>query len=277
MLVQTYLVRDYYRARPWATALLPEHMDSKPGAYLQCLTGGRRCAPGAFARLAALYRAELPELDKHIGRLLRVLRTSGHEKNTVVAFVSDHGEAFDSRRRRIHHGGRLHADQLRVPFFLRVPEVSPRVVHAPVSLVDVMPTLLELAGASPPRRIDGESLASLVRGRKDGSQRPIFAMEHRFKWVDGVRLEAETVAETPVILAVMTDGHWMIYEHDHEELYDFRDLEQRRDLTAGGGSQELMERMRRIGDQRLRSRYPARGVAVADGVLERLHALGHVE
>ncbi len=61
-------------------------------------------------------------------------------KRSVVFVLSDHGEGFDVEHGRIHHGGRLHADQLHIPLLVRVPGQTPRDETAPVSLVDLMPT-----------------------------------------------------------------------------------------------------------------------------------------
>ena len=112
--------------------------------YVGCLTDLLSCSESERHRLASLYAAELHNLDSGFARLLEALEGIAH--NTFVLLLSDHGEGFDLRRGRIHHGGRLHEDQVRVPLLVAGPGVAAQNIGMPVSLVDVMPTLMELAG-----------------------------------------------------------------------------------------------------------------------------------
>lgn len=98
-----------------------------------------------------------------MGRLLTWLEEEGLYDDTVVVFTSDHGEEF------WEHGGRMHGKTLfrevvRVPLIIRYPKRVPIAlpVTQAVSLVDVAPTLLELADIPAPYPMDGTSLIPSV-------------------------------------------------------------------------------------------------------------------
>jgi arylsulfatase A-like enzyme len=99
-------------------------------------------------------------------------------ENTIVIVTSDHGEAF-SEHGYYAHGSGLHQEILHVPLLFRGPGIpAGRRVRMPVGLVDLMPTLLELAGAPPVRGMTGRSFAHVVRGAppdEDAESRPFFS------------------------------------------------------------------------------------------------------
>jgi arylsulfatase A-like enzyme len=111
------------------------------------------------------YLHEVRYTDTWIGALLDHLRTRPDWGRTSVVVTADHGEAFGEHGYRFHGFG-LHEHQLRVPLVVRVPEVPPRRVDAPVSLVDIAPTLLGLAGIEPPSEMTlrGVSLLDALVG-----------------------------------------------------------------------------------------------------------------
>jgi arylsulfatase A-like enzyme len=124
--------------------------------------GRRRPGPGELERLVDLYDAEVASADSGVGVLLRRLRRSGLLRNSVIAVVSDHGEAF-AEHGTWFHGGNLHHEQMAVPFILadmRPDRVVPagEVDERAVDLLDVPTTLLALAGIAPPAGMRGRDL-----------------------------------------------------------------------------------------------------------------------
>jgi hypothetical protein len=105
-------------------------------------------------------------------------------QQTIICFVADHGEGFDYERVRIHHGGRLHDDLIRVPLVLRLPDGAHRGHHEKlavaqgraVGIVDILPTLLELSGRIVPKQIDGRSFLASV----DNEPRNLVAEDKRY-------------------------------------------------------------------------------------------------
>lgn len=118
------------------------------------------------------YDAEIRYTDRHIGAVLDELAARGLADRTVVVVTADHGEELGE------HGIRFHARSLfnpvvRVPLIVRVPGAPPRQVATPVSLVDVMPTILSLAGVAQPPGISGRSLAEAIVGDGRLPDRPV--------------------------------------------------------------------------------------------------------
>jgi arylsulfatase A-like enzyme len=111
-----------------------------------------------------LYDAGIRNADAELKRLLDALDAPRIRDDTLVVFVSDHGEGFGEHG-IVGHGNVLHEEDLRVLFMLRAPGLAPRRVKEMVRTVDVMPTALDLLGV--PRdglQMQGQSLAPLLRG-----------------------------------------------------------------------------------------------------------------
>jgi arylsulfatase A-like enzyme len=132
---------------------------------------------------AGKYRALLALTDQEIGRLLQGLRERGLWDQTIVVLFSDHGEGLGEDPRLPENHGRFVYNALtHVPLAIRIPGVAPRRVDTPVSVVDVMPTLLALTGATPPAALDGTSLLPLFLGDAPGlPPRPI-ALNESEQW-----------------------------------------------------------------------------------------------
>ncbi len=122
----------------------------------------RVCLERALMRqYRAAYWASITHIDSQIGRLVECL-----PRNTVVLFLSDHGEMLGDhqwiRKRSAYE------PSARVPFLVNLPGrvgiAGGRAIDAPVELMDVMPTLLDLAGCDVPETCDGRSLVPLMRG-----------------------------------------------------------------------------------------------------------------
>jgi arylsulfatase A-like enzyme len=114
----------------------------------------------ARAHTVAHYDGQLRYYDSLVQEVLAALESSGLARRTVVVLTSNHGEAlFDHGR--LGHGAQHTQDVIHVPLVLRIPGVSPAVVEAPVELLDLAPTLLDLAGASPVAAMEGRSLRPL--------------------------------------------------------------------------------------------------------------------
>jgi len=110
-----------------------------------------------------IYFAMCAEADAIVGEILGALRDAGLEEETTVIFSSDHGElALEHQQyyKMSHFEG-----SARVPLILRGPGIEAgQVVDAPVSLIDMAPTICELGGLEPRACFDGESLMPLARG-----------------------------------------------------------------------------------------------------------------
>lgn len=132
--------------------------------------------PGAPARDVDLYDTELRANDEAFGRLLALLRDLGLYERTLIVLTADHGEEFGEHG-TWRHGHTLNQGLLHVPLIVKPPGPARagRRVAAPVSNVDVLPTLLDLAGLPPLAGVEGRSLRALIEGRAEPPPRTIFA------------------------------------------------------------------------------------------------------
>ena len=117
--------------------------------------------------MTALYYGMTTWVDDMVGRLMAELEATGLARDTIVVFLSDHGDILGSHHQ--FNKGRLIEESIRIPMIFRGPGAAPaRVNHAQVaSIVDVMPTLLEMAGAQVPAHAQGSSLAPVLAGAQE--------------------------------------------------------------------------------------------------------------
>jgi len=122
-----------------------------------------RALGGSTARDWAGYCAMIKRLDDNLGRILDALESTGQAENTIVVCLSDHGCHFKTRNDEYKRSP--HESSVRVPLVFAGPGWRSGGLHdRPVSLVDVMPSLLDSAGIAVPAEVEGRSLLPLVRG-----------------------------------------------------------------------------------------------------------------
>ena len=203
------------------------------------------------------YDGEVAYADAQIARVLDWLAASHLDASTAVVVAGDHGEGLGDHGEATH-GMLLYDSTLRVPLFVVEPGRAPATIDAAVSLVDVAPTILAVAGVAAPKTMIGRDL---VRLKPD---RDIYA-ETNYPRVAGW---------TP--LQALTDGRWKaIRGGAATELYDLaRDAQEQHDLAAAQPARTvaLTSRLDAIGA----SAQPSRSATVSADAQERLRALGYV-
>jgi arylsulfatase A-like enzyme/predicted Zn-dependent protease len=154
------------------------------------------------------YDGEIAFMDAQIGRLLAAV--AGRGRHAVIAAVADHGESLGEHQEPTH-GFFVYEATQRVPLILSLPGYLPSNIRVDpvVRMVDVMPTLLEIAGLPTPGGLDGQSLLPLVTGRTTVSPGPAYleAYTPRFWW--GAK----------EVLGLRTDD-WLFVQAPRPELYD---------------------------------------------------------
>ncbi len=127
--------------------------------------------PADVAFTRAHYDGGIRALDDFVRELVGRLDALGLTRNTLVVFVADHGDEFQDHG-GMGHGWTLYEEMVHTPLLLVHPGLGPaRRIGTMVSLVDLLPTLLELTGAPVPPGLDGVSLAPLILGSQP-SPRP---------------------------------------------------------------------------------------------------------
>ena len=111
-----------------------------------------------WEKVIQAYLASVAFADNQIGRVIRALKASKNSKNTIIILWSDHGMHIGEKENWEKFS--LWEESTRVPLFISFPNMSSNGIQCdePVSLVDIYPTLAELAGYDPPNHCDGESL-----------------------------------------------------------------------------------------------------------------------
>ncbi len=165
--------------------------------------------------LQAAYYAMIKLIDDQVGRILDALEESGQRENTVVIFMSDHGETLGDHG-LIQKGCRFYEGLVHVPLVFSWPGhfASGLVSNALVELTDIAPTLLELAGRPLPEGMQGLSLLPILRGEAPPDH-------HR----DFVRCEYYDALDQPdgTFGTMYFDGRYKLsvyHGHDLGELYD---------------------------------------------------------
>jgi arylsulfatase A-like enzyme len=261
LFLHTYIVHDFFRAHRWARERLPDFADLDKHSYRECLDGRKKCSPETWQRMRNLYRAEVEHIDQRLGLLMEALEKGGYGDTSLVVLLSDHGEGFAPEITRMHHGGRVHADVVKIPLLVAGPGVEPGDDPTPVSLVDMLPTLTEVFGvpAECAPGLDGQSFAGTLSGDAEPmGRRTFYAMEHSHWWEDGVKTKLDPVPEIPALTAAMRGDLWFVAGATGEELYDMeQDPRQLNNLApdaeaVAGFQNEVKERIVRRAPEFLR-------------------------
>lgn len=100
---------------------------------------------------------QMEVIDRALGVFIGALKQRGLYDDSLIVFTADHGE-MNGRGALVDKGVYLFPDVLRVPLVVKMPRGRHHRVEAPVSHLDLAPTLLEVAGVEPLERLDGRSL-----------------------------------------------------------------------------------------------------------------------
>ncbi len=224
--------------------------------------------PYASAYADDPYAGEIAYVDHWIGQVLDRLRALGVYDNTLVIITADHGEGLGERGENAH-GVFLYQNTVQVPLVIRAPKASNgRQVDGNVSLVDIVPTVLDLAGLKTPPQVEGVTLRrSLESGPMPDTLRPIYCES----------LEAASFGCSP--LNGVVEGPWKYIRAPRQELYDLkRDSGEQDNVIAkepqvAGRLRGRLEAML----QEMESAAPQRGPSTVDPeAVRRLQSLGYV-
>jgi len=119
---------------------------------------GKPPSEEVLARVRGLYLGNLAYADSLVGKVLGKL-----DPSTIVVVTADHGEALFEHG-YLGHNTQLYEESIRIPLLIRAPGFAPRRVRDLVELIDLTPTLLDLAGVADAMGLQGRSLVPALAG-----------------------------------------------------------------------------------------------------------------
>lgn len=122
------------------------------------------------------YFANISYLDDKIGEILEALDTTRQTENTMILFVSDHGDMLGEHG--LWYKMCFYDGSARVPLMISAPSMTPGLVTVPVSTIDVCPTVCDLAGVSMAEVMPWTTGESLVHLGQGGARTSPVAMEY---------------------------------------------------------------------------------------------------
>ncbi|NNC87342.1 MAG: sulfatase [Akkermansiaceae bacterium] len=159
--------RQYFDRYPWEKMTLPEAVPDdlddipKPGiARSTSKSTGIDRYPDNQKRMWAAYYASVTFMDEQVGRIMAELDRLGLRESTAVVFTSDHG--YHLGEHGFWQKSNLHEEVLRVPLIISAPGMKPGRTKALAELVDLFPTLADLAGLGIPGGVQGRSLVPVL-------------------------------------------------------------------------------------------------------------------
>lgn len=223
--------------------------------------------------ILALYDGEIRWTDDHVGRILDDLDAKGVSDNTIVVILADHGTEFFEHNNKGHRTT-LFEEVIRIPMIVRYPgRIEPgQRFDEQVRIMDVLPTVMDLAGAPPADDVMGQSLAPLLAG--GALARDNLAISELF--TVGRELRSFRRNDRKMICDEKNDNVWM---------FDFRDdpREQRPVMDRGAPMQWVrdLRRDEQIGRAWLREfrnlmPHATAGSEIPEELRRKLESLGYI-
>ena len=179
-------------------------------------------------QVCAAYLAMVSLIDHQVGRILTVLEETGQAENTLVVFMSDHGEMLGDHG-IYFKGPHFYDCQLRVPLIMRWPAggvVENRRIDGLVELVDLVPTFLDAASLEIPERIQGKSMLPMIQGGAErlGCREQVYS-EYYNSWTHGNAYGTmlRTKDEKIVVYHGTDEGEFYDLANDPEEFFNLWD------------------------------------------------------
>ncbi len=184
--------------------------EPRPGVERGDIVFGKTRLPAREVQHAvAHYDGEVAYSDQAIGDLLRAVEELGQLDRTIVVLTADHGESLGEHDYFFEHGAYLYDPTVRVPLIVSAPFAIPagRVAESQARTIDILPTILDLAGLPVPEGIQGTSLVARALGRAPAPAPPAYSESGRNFYRENPRQYVEGVA-----------GKWRMIRTDRYKL-----------------------------------------------------------
>ena len=153
--------KSYFKAYPFKEVKFPEFAKNDwndiPEKGINYVTSVNAQMSEIHEKKAiAGYYAAVSFMDAQVGKVLNALKAEGLEDTTIVIFTSDHG--FHLGEHQFWMKRSLHEESVRVPLIIKMPGEKPAVCHSFVELLDLYPTLTNLAGLESSKDLQGKNI-----------------------------------------------------------------------------------------------------------------------
>ncbi|MBP7147823.1 MAG: sulfatase [Acidobacteria bacterium] len=266
---------DYIPPPEYARMFDPDYTGTLDGRRL---LGNKAIRAGMPQRdlehLVALYDGEIRYTDDNLARILTELDRAGRLDSALVVVTADHGDEFFEHGQKGHQKT-LYDEVLKVPLVIRWPgKIQPRQVADQVRIIDIMPTVLSLAGVQLDSPMDGRDLGPLLRGEPLEPAPALCDLQARGK----PRLQAVRTNETKFIK--FPTAHWWQFGYQYFDLQEDPGEHEVLPLWSPGLWQARSELKRLRADSiALASRLggtSAEGPQTLNELKDRLRSLGYV-
>jgi len=230
------------------------------------------------------YDGEIAYLDSCMSKLLWALRTEKLLDDSVIALMSDHGEALGQHSEETH-GIFLYDETIHIPLLLKLPNNRYRQTHVAsrVGLVDVAPTLLDIAGIPIPDTMQGHSLLSLVQKNSTAATRNTQNSESAGTDRAAAPIYSESEYSSRAFgwssLRSLRMGKYLFVEAPRSELYDesVDPLEQHNLAQVNPAVRDTLQaKLNEVRRDSIGASEPRNGANLDKAQVERLNALGYV-
>jgi arylsulfatase A-like enzyme len=261
---------DYIPPPPYDTLFDPDYDGPVDGRGVA--NALEDLAPRDLEHLIALYDGEIAWTDRHLGLMLERLDELGLAGDTVVLVTADHGEEFFEHG-LFGHRKTLFEESIAVPLVVRAPGIGRRGLRVaePVGIVDLAPTILELAGVPPLADVLGRSLVPLLNGHTPDAP--------------GVEVVSELSRRESLLLSVRIDDRKVILDRTTGEPIGYWNLAEDpgelKNLLETGVLDEPLARRVQATNARLQALAERHALRAIEGPLpteleERLRDLGYI-
>lgn len=205
---------DYVAPAPYDTMFDPGYEGPVDGRnLLRATRKPEEWTQADVDHLRALYDAEIRYTDDTLGQIVDDLERLGILDSSVIAVTADHGEAFYEHG-LFGHRWSLFDEEIRIPLVVRYPDVVPsgRRLTGQVEIIDIAPTLLDLAGAPPLPHAVGRSLVPLLEDPPGA-------------WDDEPAVCELSVPANRIHQLALRSETWKLIFHFNKKTFNFFDLE----------------------------------------------------
>ena len=223
---------------------------------------GARPSEEVLEQIQALYDGNLAYVDNLVQQLVAAISNEGLLEDTIFILTADHGEALFEHD-YIGHNTQLYEESIRVPLIIKIPGEKPRRLSNVVELIDLAPTILELAGATIPDSMQGTSLLTRLQEKRLAFSRTVWnrprysVRDDRYKLIWDSRT-----------------GKTSLYDLAKDPLEVENILEQQ-SFVSGYLEQQLFVWLRE--QEQLRTEVPPESAEITEEQRKRLNSIGYVD